>query len=100
MADTPAVATIADDAFHQDELFQWLYPYYDKYPNDLRRWWLIRLKQRLNEPGVHVFVAEQENEVVGYAIWRRVGEDSEAEKWQQDSLVSFALAMSTIVTQR
>jgi hypothetical protein len=88
LADAPAAATIADEAFHKDELFSWLYPNYDLYPDELRRWFLLRMKQRLIDPGVHAVVAEENDEVLGYSIWRRSGRDVESAKWQQDSLVS------------
>jgi hypothetical protein len=88
LADAPAAATIADEAFHNNKVFCWLFPYYDQYPNELRRWFLLRLKQRCVEPGVYVFVAEEGDEILGYAVWKRLGQDSEAAKWQQDSLVS------------
>jgi hypothetical protein len=102
--DTPAVAAIADEAFGPDELFQWIYPRQKAYKNDLRRWWLTRMKRYLAEPGVQAFVAETEEgddewggrpEVVGMAVWVRSGDDAEALKWKQDSFL-YSTLLSTI----
>jgi hypothetical protein len=68
LADTPAAATIADKSLSEDERFPWLYPRYNAYPTELRRSWLLRLKLRLVESGFYVFVAVEDNEVVGFAI--------------------------------
>lgn len=94
-ADTPQAATIADDAFSKDELFPFLYPRLAQYPSDLRRWWLLRIKQRLLTPGNQSYVAETESgdkgwrgypEIVGFALWVRSGTDARAAQWQKDSL--------------
>jgi len=55
--DLPARAEIAVAAFARDEAFVPLYPPHDQFPDDLRRWWLLRIKQRLNETGTRIFVA-------------------------------------------
>jgi hypothetical protein len=89
LGDAHEAATIGEEAFRKDEVFTWLFPGYKQYPSEMRRWFLLRLKNRLVQQGIHVFVAEEEGEVLGYAVWRRVGQDAEAAKWQQDSLVSF-----------
>jgi hypothetical protein len=95
LADAPQVANIADDSLSTDELFTYLYPRREQYPSELRRWWLIRIKQRLATPGVNALVVETESgdkvwrgcpEVVGFALWIRSGKDAGAAKWQGDSL--------------
>ncbi|KAF2489869.1 acyl-CoA N-acyltransferase [Lophium mytilinum] len=93
--DLPAVAPIVHDTFSNDELFTWLYPHQEKYPNDLRRFQLIRLRSRLVQLGSHGFVAESEAgdaewngapEILGFAFYIREGNDEKAAKWRQDSI--------------
>lgn len=91
--DLPAVSQITHRAFSHDELFTWLYPHQDKYPDDLRRYQLIRLRTRLVQKGSHGFVAESEEgdaewsgkpEILGFAFYIRGGRDEKAERWRED----------------
>ncbi|KAF2806276.1 acyl-CoA N-acyltransferase [Mytilinidion resinicola] len=94
-ADLSSVAPIVHDTFSGDELFTWLYPHQEKYPNDLRRFQLIRLRSRLVQLGSHGFVAESEPgdaewngapEILGFAFYIREGSDEKAARWRQDSI--------------
>jgi len=84
--DVSDCATVADAAFRTDELFVRLYPRYKEYPNELRDWWLVRLKGRLVDPITVPLVAEAsigdgpdaEKEIVGFAVWLRLGTDAGA----------------------
>lgn len=106
--DLPAVAAITRSSFAKDELFAWLWPKQDQYPDDIRRYQLIRLRTRLVSKGQHGFVMVTEEsdadwtgktEVVGYAFFERSGDDDAARTWQGDSLfnsTSFARAKAHI----
>ena len=92
-SDIPAVAEITNQTFSKDELFAWLYPHQDRFPDDLRRFQLIRLRTRLVERGSNGFVAESEEgdaewtgkpEVLGFAFYIRNGNDAGAKKWRHD----------------
>jgi hypothetical protein len=78
----PAVAEITNQTFSKYELLTWLYLHQDRFPDDLRRFQLIRLRTRLVERGSHGFVAESEEgdaawagkpEVLGFAFYIRNG---------------------------
>jgi hypothetical protein len=93
--DLPAVIEITNAALKEDNLFGWLYPYQDKYPDDLRQTHVYRLRTRFVDKGSHGFVAVTEesdsdwtgtSEVVGYTLLRRTGDDEAATRWQSDSL--------------
>ena len=92
-SDIPAVAEITNQIFSKDKLFTWLYPHQDRFPDDLRRFQMIRLRTRLVERGSHGFVAESEEgdaewtgkpEVLGFAFYIRNGNDAGAKKWRHD----------------
>lgn len=96
-SDIPAVAEITNQTFSKDELFTWLYPHQSHFPDDLRRFQLIRLRTRLVEQGSHGFVAESEEgdaewtgkpEVLGFAFYIRNGDDPIAEKWRKDPVMN------------
>ncbi|KAF2190005.1 acyl-CoA N-acyltransferase [Zopfia rhizophila CBS 207.26] len=93
--DITAAGSITFQTFASDELFAWLYPRMHIYPDDARRWQLIRLRSRLVGVGSRGFVAVTEEgdldwhgapEVVGYAFYVREGNDEAAQKWQVDSI--------------
>jgi hypothetical protein len=97
--DVRVVADIGKETFANDELFAWLYPYKDQYPNDSTRWQLLRLRTRLVERGSHGFVSETEAGddgwdvtigpvVVGYAFFIVKGSGEEAQKWRTESLMN------------
>ncbi|ORY03221.1 hypothetical protein BCR34DRAFT_605305 [Clohesyomyces aquaticus] len=93
--DLPEALAITNQAFSHDELFSWIYPRNDEYPDDLRRWQMIRLRTRLVTAGEHAFVAVADKTdpfwsgkpvIVGYAFFARNGKDQASEKWKHDSL--------------
>lgn len=92
--DIPAVLQITDEGFKDDELVGWIYPYRDRYPEDLRRAHLFRLRSRLVAVGTHAFVAVTEQsdpewngtpEIVGYTMYMRTGQDEGSKEWTKDS---------------
>ncbi|KAF1986776.1 acyl-CoA N-acyltransferase [Aulographum hederae CBS 113979] len=88
--DIPQLARIAASTFAKDELFTWMYPRMDQYPDDMYHWFLIKTKIRFNGLGSHVFVAEVEDAggkrtIAGQAVWERGGKDEEAKKWKSDT---------------
>ncbi|KAF2797556.1 acyl-CoA N-acyltransferase [Melanomma pulvis-pyrius CBS 109.77] len=94
-SDFPDVLAITTQAFAKDELFDWLHPHQDKYPNDLRRTQRILLRNRLVSVGSHGFVIVTDEtdpdwsgtpEITGYAFFMRSGNDELGRKWQTDSL--------------
>lgn len=94
-ADLPAIRDIAYDAFRTDELFHWLFPGMHKYPDDLRRFQLLRIRRRIVEKGNQGWVVETEEtdsewigepEIMGFAFWVRSGKDGASKKWSEDSL--------------
>ena len=98
-SDVNVVADIGKESFANDELFNWLYPYKDQYPNDCRRWQLLRFRQRLVERGSYGFVCETEADddgwnatigpiVMGYAYFIVKGNGEEAQKWRTDSFTN------------
>ncbi|KAF2466150.1 acyl-CoA N-acyltransferase [Lindgomyces ingoldianus] len=95
--DVPEVLAITQQSFVDDELFGWLYPRRNQYPNDLRRYQLIRLRTRLVSVGSYGFVAVTDEtdpgwqgkpEIIGYAFFVREGTDESSKKWRHDSIFS------------
>lgn len=93
--DFPDVLAITTQTFAKDELFDWLHPHQDKYPNDLRRTQRILLRNRLVNVGSHGFVIVTDEtdpdwsgtpEITGYAFFVRSGNDELGRKWQTNSL--------------
>ena len=93
--DLPRVNSIVNETFSKDELMRWLYPRMDEYPDDVRRYQVIRLRTRMVELGSRGFVAVTEegdamwsgsSEILGFAFYIREGEDEAARKWRSDSL--------------
>ena len=109
--DVRVVADIGKETFANDELFAWLYPYKNQYPNDSTRWQQLRLRTRLIERGSHGFLCETEAGddgwdatigpvVVRYAFFIVKGSGEEAQKWRTDSLMnskSYSRECGTIV---
>lgn len=102
--DLPAVAWMTNQTFAKDELYKWLYPHQDLYPDDLRRFQVIRLRTRLVDKGSHgfVMVTEQSDsdwtgrpEVMGFAFYVRSGDDEAGKKWQTDSWFNSMLYSKT-----
>lgn len=93
--DLPGIFAITSETFRNDEMFAWLHPHQDKYPEDLRRVQHIILKNRFVSAGQHGFVAVTEesdadwsgtSEIAGYAFYLRAGDDEAGKKWQTDTL--------------
>ncbi|KAF2112894.1 acyl-CoA N-acyltransferase [Lophiotrema nucula] len=93
--DIPQAVDIIDKAFADDELYNFLWPRKDKYPDDLRRFFWVRLRMRLVEQGSHGFVMVTEEsdrtwtgneEVIGYSFWVRDGDANWAHKMRADTL--------------
>ncbi|KAH7377796.1 acyl-CoA N-acyltransferase [Pyrenochaeta sp. MPI-SDFR-AT-0127] len=90
-SDIPRVAAIALAAFEKDELYTFLYPRLQDYPDDFRRYQLISLRSRFVRLGCHGYVAVTDrDEIMGYAFFQRVaGPDAadakKAQRWIQDS---------------
>jgi hypothetical protein len=93
--DLPEVFIITSETFRNDEMYVWLHPHQDKYPEDLRRSQHILLKKRLVSPDQHGFVAVTEesdpdwsgtSEVTGFAFFVRSGNDKAGKKWRTDIL--------------
>ena len=79
-SDLPKVISIVNKAFANDELVRWLFPQMDAYPDDVRRYQVIRMRIRFSDPDSHGFVAvleegdeewTGEEEVVGFAFYTR-----------------------------
>jgi len=97
-SDIPRVLEISGACFSSDELFRWMYPHQDRYPNDLRRYQLVRLRTRLVQQGGQGYVAETEagcgckgcsgedgGRIVGFGFFIREGRDEAARKWRAES---------------
>ena len=96
----PAAASANASAFRADELFVWLQPRMHLNPDAIRHNATIKLRQRLNTPGVVVRVAVSDDndpwwdesvgeEVLGYAVWERLGvQDGKIDEkvWGKDTL--------------
>ncbi|KAI4115348.1 MAG: hypothetical protein LQ338_007869 [Usnochroma carphineum] len=109
LRDFPTTATFSVPAFINDGLYRFTNPFAPQYPDDFRKHYLRRQKQRNVLPGFVFWVAvvdpsdgaeedrkEQEaaqlddsqtgqagtEKVVGYAIWRRYGCSETAKRWQ------------------
>ncbi|CAI6341189.1 unnamed protein product [Periconia digitata] len=86
--DLGPITNINEGAFKDDELNAFFYPGKDKYPGDLRRYQILRLRTRFVTKGMHGVVVETEGdkpEIAGYAMNLRLGDDEEAGKWMEDS---------------
>lgn len=77
-ADFSAMADICRDAFMNDRLFNWMYPYRKQYPEDFRSNFLQSLKRRYYSRPGYVLVAESDEfdigwsgnpVIMGYASW-------------------------------
>lgn len=75
-----------------------MYPHQDKYPNDLRRFQLVRLRTRLVQRGGQGYVAETEagcactgcageegGRIVGFGFFIREGSDEAGRRWRAES---------------
>ncbi|KAF2252298.1 acyl-CoA N-acyltransferase [Trematosphaeria pertusa] len=92
--DIPAIAAIGNRSFQNDELHVWLYPHRHTYPDDLRRYQVLRIRSRavgIRQLGFVVVTEEGDanwsgaEEVVGFAYYYRYGDDEGAQKWINDS---------------
>jgi hypothetical protein len=89
-ADVPGIATTVKEIFKDTAVENYLRPWKDEYPRDYRRETINRTKTRLRTPGIHPFVAveEKSGEIVGFAMWRRLGNSDQAKGWQKDTLIN------------
>ncbi|PSN65915.1 acyl-CoA N-acyltransferase [Corynespora cassiicola Philippines] len=84
--DLPQVAEITHAVFLQDDHYRYMYPRQEQYPEDMRRYQLIRLRTRLVTAGSHAFVAvNDKGKVTGYAFFERSGNDEKAKERMRDS---------------
>jgi hypothetical protein len=104
-SDIRVVADIGRETFANDELFAWLYPHKDQYPNDSTRWQLLRLRTRLVERGSQGFVCETDAGddgwdatigpvIVGYAFFIMKGSGEKAQRWQTESIANSKSCLS------
>jgi N-acetylglutamate synthase-like GNAT family acetyltransferase len=90
-SDVPSIVSVIDPAFADTAFEKYLKPYSEQYPEDRRRELIVRTKQQIRTPGYHAFVAVKGEgsptaEVVGFALWLRVGNSERAREWQRDTL--------------
>ena len=92
--DLPAMASMAVDAFWNDELFVHTNPWRAQYPDDFRDFFLRRYKRRYWSPDFTNYVAVTDardeghclgGKVVGYASWQRKGTSEEAKAWRRQT---------------
>ena len=110
--DLSTTATFSVPAFIRDELYQFTNPFAARYPDDFRRYYLRKHRQRNVLAGYVFWVAtldsasvpeerevehmgaqvhdarmkhDSDEKVVGYAIWRRYGKSEEAKRWQSQT---------------
>ncbi|KAE8153651.1 acyl-CoA N-acyltransferase [Aspergillus avenaceus] len=85
--DLPFIAEVAAQAMLNDELFAFLCPRRKDYYSDYRRGFLRRLRTKLKAPGWVIVVAVVNSpaypstdsmHIVGYSVWERIGESTEA----------------------
>jgi len=93
--DLPDVKEITFQTFKNDEMYTYLQPNFNKYPDDVRRVMMIRLRTRAVGVGQIGLVAVTDEgdsswtgrpEIAGYAFITRLGNDEGAKRWQTDSL--------------
>ncbi|KAK7192007.1 GNAT family protein [Paraphaeosphaeria sporulosa] len=93
--DLPEIFEITHRALEKDEFFGWLNPGREKYPGDLRRNQIIRLRSRLVGLGQYGYVAVTEEgdqdwsgkpEVAGFVFLHRSAGDEASKKWRADTL--------------
>lgn len=93
-SDFPATASISVLCFWNDELYQYINPWREQYPDNFRSLFLRRDKLHSVTPGnvFHVAVTDEGDEghegdgkVVGYAAWERKGKSEAALKWRRDT---------------
>jgi hypothetical protein len=93
--DLPKVKEITFQTFKNDEMYTYLHPNLNQYPDDLRRIMMIRLRTRIvgvGQIGLVAVTDEGDNswtgrpEIAGYAYLIRLGNDEGAKRWQTDSL--------------
>lgn len=98
-SDITTIAEIGNATFADDALNNWLYPGKKQYPDDSRRWQILRLRSRLVEPGSYGLVCETESgddvwnetagsQIIGYIFFIAKGQGEEVEKWQNDCLMN------------
>ncbi|EPS46001.1 hypothetical protein H072_17 [Dactylellina haptotyla CBS 200.50] len=86
--DIPAIATICCENLASDEVFAYIYPYRDDFPDDHSFYWQERIRSDIFDPSVAVIVAEMAPEasisepneagniptrVVSFATWKLTG---------------------------
>lgn len=93
-ADVAEAAAIANAAFSSDALFKYLFPRQDKYPDDLRRSHLLRMRHRMVRPDNfgYVMVTEEsdadwdgKSRVTGFVFFARTGDDEKAKILTRDT---------------
>jgi hypothetical protein len=87
-ADASSIATLIKAVFSESAVERYLRPGKDQYPEDVHREALNRTKSRLNTPGIYPFVAfdDETGDVVGFSMWKRIGDSEDAKEWRKDSL--------------
>lgn len=85
----PSMAAICARAFWDDDLFgRVIHPQRSTYPNDVQIFWHEWLRRDLASPSNKVLVAvddeDQQEKIVGVAIWERQGDDEGAQRASED----------------
>lgn len=98
-SDEPAIVSLCARAFYNEDLFgRVMHPHRDQYPEDLEIYWRAVVRRDWANPRNRVFVVvrrsesqppqngdkNEEDEVVGMAIWQRQGDDATAQKIIQE----------------
>ncbi|KAJ9648699.1 hypothetical protein H2199_000612 [Coniosporium tulheliwenetii] len=106
-SDLGNVADVGVQVFHNDNLFRFIYPQLDEHPEDFRRSYLLRMRERFAMPGSYSILAETEEgdqewrgktEIAGYAFWERDGGGRSwvgGEQWPLEELESTLLHLES-----
>ena len=106
LADCSATASLSVPSFHNDELFAWINPRREEYPDHFRYYFLRRHQMRYwsSEQVFYVAVTDEQDkdwsgdsQVIGYAIWQRRGDSETAKSWRKPSLRSRKSFVPTLV---
>ncbi|RPB05410.1 acyl-CoA N-acyltransferase [Choiromyces venosus 120613-1] len=99
LSDMPAVGKIGARAFLDDPLFTAIEPGRHTYYEDYETGWVRRIRDKVLKPKTRIILAvdEETEQIAGFAIWAREGDDPAADRWKNEGWILKRLE-STLLT--
>ena len=86
LSDMPTVGGLAARAFIDDPLFTIVEPKRHAYYEDYEASWIRRIRRKFLRLEARVILAvdEESNDITGFAVWMREGDDPAADRWRDE----------------